>query len=91
MRPAGSSQIGDETQKNWGIGFGYEMNQLAMGINYGKVNDVFGNDGVEAQGVGLAVAYDLGGGLSAQLGASRSEIEDYDPINTYSAGLSMSF
>ena len=41
--------IGDETQKNWGIGFGYEMNQLAMGINYGKVNDVLGNDGVEAQ------------------------------------------
>ncbi len=85
------SGIGNETQRNWGIGFGYEMNQLAMGINYGKVNDLYGNDGVEAHGTGLAVAYDLGGGLSARFGASRSEVDDSDPIDTYSAGLQMAF
>ena len=83
--------IGNETQRNWGIGFGYEMNQLAMGINYGKVNDLYGQDGLEAHGTGLAIAYDLGGGLSARFGASRAEVDDSDPIDTYSAGLQMAF
>ncbi len=85
------ASIGDSTQKNFGIGFGYEMNQLSMGINYGKVTNVFGNDGVDAHGTGIAVAYDLGGGLSARLGLSRSEFDDSDPIDTYSAGLQMAF
>ena len=66
-----------------------------MGLNYGKFNDYQGIDGREASGYGLAVSYDLGGGLAAQLGYSHSNIDggglgDVD-FDSYSLGLSMSF
>ncbi|MGY9049255.1 MAG: porin [Rhodobacterales bacterium] len=83
--------IGDETQKNFGIGFGYEMNAFAVGLNYGKVTNANGVDGFDVEGVGLAAAYDLGGGLQAQFGYGHSYSDDFDNVNSYSAGLSMSF
>ncbi len=86
---------GLENQRHFGIGVGYEVNALSMGLNYGKFNDYQGIDGREASGYGLAVSYDLGGGLAAQLGYSHSNIDggglgDVD-FDSYSLGLSMSF
>lgn len=72
-----------------GIGIGYEMNALAIGVNYGHFTD----DGDEIDsGFGLAAAYDLGGGLAAQLGYGHStdHVADIDS-STWSLGLAMSF
>lgn len=78
-----------------GLGLGYEMNALAVGINYGR----YMLDGdLYSSGVGLAAAYDLGGGLSAQLGYASNTIHDDftttsgdESGNTWSLGLAMSF
>ncbi len=83
-----------ETQTHTGIGIGYEANALAIGVNFGQVKNVEGLKDVDATGYGLAVAYDLGGGLSAKAGYGSSTIDfdgdevDYD---SFSMGLSMSF
>ncbi|MEQ5869748.1 porin [Sagittula sp. NFXS13] len=83
-----------ETEQYMGVGIGYEMNALAIGLNYGEYDDRYGIDGLETSGYGLAVAYDLGGGLAVQAGYGLSEVEgggdDYDRDN-YSLGLAMSF
>lgn len=84
-----------ETEKYMGVGIGYEMNALAIGLNYGEYDDRYGIDGLETSGYGLAVAYDLGGGLAVQAGYGLSEVDlngggDYDADN-YSLGLAMSF
>ncbi|MGR3376586.1 porin [Salipiger abyssi] len=73
-----------------GLGFGYEMNAIAVGVNWGQ----FEYDGDNQSGWGLAASYDLGGGLEARLGYGYSDMEgvwgsgDY---NTWSLGLNMSF
>mgnify|MGYP005988912559 CR=1 FL=1 len=80
----------DEDVTHWGVGFGYEMNAIAVGLNWGK----FEFDGDEASGYGLAASYDLGGGLSAKFGYGHSASDfdsDMDDLNTYSLGLAMSF
>ncbi|MBP0483734.1 porin [Sagittula salina] len=81
------------------IGFGYEMNALAIGLNYGKyenfdrMSGTYANN-AESDGYGLAVAYDLGGGLAAQFGYGNGTSKvagvstDWD---SYSLGLAMSF
>lgn len=75
-----------------GIGLGYEMNALAIGFNWGQFTD---EDDDSISGYGLAVAYDLGGGLSAKLGYGNSMTDidglDVDDVDTFSAGLAMSF
>lgn len=72
-----------------GLGVGYEMNALAIGVNWGQYT--FDGDTTNS-GFGLAAAYDLGGGLSAQLGYGHSNFETIDvKANTWSLGLAMSF
>lgn len=82
------------------VGLAYEMNALAIGVNYGH----YVLDGDETvSGFGLAASYDLGGGLVAQFGygnstahdvfftnAAQTETDDLT-YNTYSLGLAMSF
>lgn len=84
----------DETESHWGIGLGYTQNALAIGVNYGEYDDRYGIDGLQDKGYGLAVAYDLGGGLAAQLGYGHSELSSggvsFD-TDSYSLGLAMSF
>lgn len=73
------------------LGLGYTMNALTIGFNYGKY-DIQG--GVESKGYGLAVDYDLGGGLEAQFGYGYSEVSAGGTTvdgNTFSLGLAMSF
>jgi outer membrane protein OmpU len=72
-----------------GIGASYTMNALTIAANYGQ----FGGDFDEDSGFGLAVNYDLGGGLEAQLGYGSSRFEDpaTADASTWSLGLAMSF
>ncbi|MFW2541192.1 porin [Primorskyibacter sp. 2E107] len=73
------------------IGLGYTMNALTIGFNYGKY-DFAGN--AESKGYGLAVDYDLGGGLEAQFGYGYSEVSvggATADADTFSLGLKMDF
>lgn len=77
------------------LGAGYEMNALAIGVNYGRYT-VDGD--AYSSGVGIAASYDLGGGLEAQMGYGHNTIhEDFattsddETGNTWSLGLAMSF
>lgn len=72
---------------HWGLGFGYSMNALSVGVNYGE----YDFDGDKASGYGVAVNYDLGGGLVAQAGYGYSDELSGDTDDTYSLGLAMSF
>ncbi len=83
-----------ETESYWGLGLGYTMNALTVAVNYGEFDNRFGVDGLEAKGYGLAVNYDLGGGLEAQAGYGKSEY-DFGGLSSetdqYSLGLAMTF
>lgn len=82
------SVLGGAEVKHGAIGLGYEMNALAIGVNYGQ----YSVDGDEVQsGFGLAASYDLGGGLSAQAGYGNSSFDGSDDTNSFSIGLAMSF
>lgn len=67
-----------------GIGVTYESGAVAINVNFGR-HDHSG-DTEDADGVGFAAQYDLGGGAKAQLGVGSS-----DGDNTWSLGLAMSF
>jgi len=69
------------------VGIGYEMNALAIGLNWGE----FESGGASVDGYGLAAAYDLGGGLSAQFGYGYSDLGGGLDFDQYSLGLAMSF
>ena len=94
------SNIASDNVTHAAIGFGYEMNALSIGLNYGKfenydkMSGTYGSS-AESDGYGLAVAYDLGGGLAVQFGygvgdsTTAAGVEsDWD---SYSLGLAMSF
>ncbi|MDU8912923.1 porin [Aestuariicoccus sp. MJ-SS9] len=75
---------GADDASHMAVGLGYSMNALTIGFNYG-VYDLPGGD---VEGYGLAVNYDLGGGLVAQLGYGAGD----DPYeDTFSLGVAMSF
>ena len=84
------SSNGADDGTHWGIGFGYTMNALTIGVNYGEydVDDNFAND---SSGFGVAVNYDLGGGLQAQLGYGGGDIDNGSYEDTFSLGVAMSF
>ncbi|WP_136440012.1 porin [Pacificoceanicola onchidii] len=86
--------LNDETETHWALGLGYSMNALTIGFNYGVYNDLFGIDDLQSKGYGLAVNYDLGGGLEAQLGYGHEDVElggsDFSN-DTFSLGVAMSF
>lgn len=68
-----------------GIGVGYSMDALTIGVNYGEKDSddpAVGNK----DGFGLAVNYNLGGGAAFQLGYG-----DGDGKDTMSMGLALSF
>ena len=74
----------------WGVGLGYSMNALTIGVNYGEYGDIAGVAGADTSGFGLAVDYDLGGGLQAQLGYGQSDLGVVE-VDQWSLGLAMSF
>lgn len=85
---------GAENTTHMGLGLGYEANALAVGFNYGKYENVAGIEDVDSSGFGLAVAYDLGGGLTAKAGYGSSKLEAGDTeveYDSFSLGLGMSF
>ncbi len=82
---------------HYGIGIGYQMDALLIEANYGKFDGTLGGTAdFEADGFGVAVNYDLGGGAVAMfgygsgdgfaLGAAAQPSKD-----TWSAGLGLSF
>ncbi|MFZ5964600.1 porin, partial [Thalassococcus sp. BH17M4-6] len=77
----------DEDITHVGLGVGYEMNNIAVGLNWGR----YEYNGAEVDGYGLAASYDLGGGLSARLGYGYSDFGGGVDVDTYSLGLAMSF
>ncbi|MGH1416029.1 MAG: porin [Pelagimonas sp.] len=86
----------DDDQTHVGVAFGYTMNALTIGVNMGKYENRGGFADLTTKGYGLAVDYDLGGGLQAQFGYGYAEIEDEatdfsDDANSWSLGLAMSF
>ena len=80
---------GLDNGSHWALGLGYTVNALTIGLNYGEYDfDTAGDQ----SGYGLAVNYDLGGGLVAQFGYAGGEFSGpatYE--DTYSLGLAMSF
>lgn len=82
----------DETHT--AIGLGYTMNAMTIGFNYGVYDDENGVTGDKDSGYGLAVNYDLGGGLAVQVGYGKSDLENggvSTESDTFSLGLAMSF
>ncbi|SDH43576.1 porin [Alloyangia pacifica] len=85
----------DDDLQHYGVGFGYEMNALAIGVNWGQYD--LGDD--ELSGWGVAASYDLGGGLEARFGYGWSDVDftnaDDESVseddNTWSLGLRMNF
>jgi outer membrane protein OmpU len=82
----------DDTLPHIGVGAGYEMNALSIGVNYGQYS--FGGEKAQS-GFGVAANYDLGGGLVAQAGYGSSSFEqkivNKEDTNLWSVGLAMSF
>jgi len=71
-----------------GVGAGYTMDALSVGVNYGSYDL---NGGGTTDGYGLAVDYDLGGGAQVQFGYGSSSPNSGGTFDQYSLGLSMSF
>ncbi|MBD3763617.1 MAG: porin [Rhodobacterales bacterium] len=76
---------GASTVDHTAIGLGYETGALLVTANYGMFD--FG-PGPDAEGYGLAVNYDLGGGAVVQVGYGSSDLANVD---TFSVGLGLSF
>ena len=79
-----------------GLGIGYSQDALAVGLNWGEYSDKGGVAGATESGIGLAASYDLGGGLSAQLGMNSGETKASAAAaavksDSWSLGLAMSF
>ncbi len=94
----GSSDVSAEISSTdvewdfWGIAIGYETGPWAFEANYGEYDAEIGGIDAEADGFGLVANYDLGGGMSVQLGYGSGEgfFED-ESTDTWSFGLGMSF
>lgn len=92
----------NDTVTHWGIGVGYTMNALSIGVNYGEYDNAlafdaaaraFGNN-FSSKGYGIVANYDLGGGLVAQAGVGIGEWDNgvrTSDFDSYSLGLAMSF
>ncbi|MGJ8602542.1 MAG: porin [Marivita sp.] len=74
-----------------GVGVGYTMNALSIGVNYGEYEDWAAKSDPDSSGFGLAATYDLGGGLAAHVGYGSSDDVTVNDEESYSFGLSMSF
>ncbi|PRX33894.1 outer membrane protein OmpU [Meinhardsimonia xiamenensis] len=74
---------------HWGVGVAYEMDAWTFAANYGTYDRVL--VGADAEGFGVVVNYDLGGGAVIQAGYGNTSPEVGTSYDTYSFGLSMSF
>lgn len=83
LNPA--TQAGD----HYGIGIGYTMDALAVGVNYGAYNRA--GTANDRSGLGVAAQYDLGGGMKLHAGYGWSDNGATRNTSTYSFGASMSF
>ena len=81
----------DADPTHMAVGFGYTMDALTIGVNYGEYDDWVLRSNPDSSGFGVAVNYDLGGGLEAQFGYGSSDVDGADTTDTYSLGLAMSF
>ena len=85
----GSATEGDVTHT--ALGLGYSMNALTLGVNYGQ----WEGDRGSIDGYGLAVNYDLGGGIAVQFGYGKNDADiagvATNTNESYSLGLAMSF
>ena len=74
-----------------GIGASYTSGSFGIGVNYGVMT--YDDEMVKGKttGTGLSLGYELGRGLSAQLGYGRTKEEKMDAVSTWSAGLAMKF
>ncbi|MGC9369083.1 MAG: porin [Paracoccaceae bacterium] len=71
-----------------GVGVGYTMDALSMGLNYGE----YDAPGGDVSGFGLAVNYDLGGGAVVKFGyGSTDNPAGFTDVESYSLGIAMSF
>ena len=88
-----SDNAGGDSFEHIGVAVGYTVDALTVAANYGRfdIGDE-DDDGIEddADGYGVVVNYDLGGGAEAQFGYGHSEVADVDD-ETYSLGLAISF
>ncbi|MFD0982055.1 porin [Tropicimonas aquimaris] len=89
---------------HWAIGGGFSWEAFSISANYGEHSfEAKGGGDVDTSGWGLAMGYDLGGGLSvlAGYGSSDAKAKGFDDDDatsngdidwdSYSLGLSMSF
>ena len=77
-----------------GLGIGYTMDALTVAANWGeKKSKTTGAADVTADGYGLAVNYDLGGGAAVQLGYSSGNtgVAGAKDVTKTSVGLSLAF
>ncbi len=75
-----------------GLGIGYSTGAFSVHANYGMFD---AGDGSEADGFGIAAAYDLGGGAVVHFGYGDGEINDgmggVVSADSFSLGLGLSF
>ncbi|WP_417207452.1 porin [Antarctobacter sp.] len=96
------TDVAGTTVDHWGLGLGYSMNALTVSANYGE----YSGPGFTNTGYGVAVNYDLGGGLEVQFGYGSSDADIPLAVfglgdgrfgavagsnDSYSFGLAMSF
>jgi outer membrane protein OmpU len=72
-----------------GFGVGYSANGLSIHANYAEIDSA--TDFYDADGYGLAVAYDLGGGASVKGGYGSGSVGSAASFDTWSLGFAMSF
>ncbi|KMW58622.1 Porin [Candidatus Rhodobacter oscarellae] len=81
-----------------GLGLGYSMDALTIGVNYGVFEAATAGE-ANHEGFGIAVDYDLGGGAVVQFGYGSSTVADASTAvggdtlsaETWSLGVAMSF
>jgi outer membrane protein OmpU len=87
-----SSTVLTEDGEYLGFGVGYSANGLSVHANYSQID---ATSGLETDGYGLAVAYDLGGGASVHGGYGSSSSTQpgfvFEDLDRWSLGLGLSF
>jgi outer membrane protein OmpU len=74
-----------------GIGASYTVDALTLAVNWGKYDADVNGTKTEADGVGVGINYDLGGGAVVQAGYYDDEDFDNSESDAYSIGLALSF
>ena len=79
-----------KTTTHTGIGVGYSVGDITIGVNGGSSTEKMGGMETKSTGIGVAVVYSLGTGVSFQAGAGSGKTGD-DKKSSWSAGLAFSF